>query len=85
METIPPLKKGDTGGFAFDFICRERSNFLNELQRRHRKGVSVVSYRYRLQRPIASPGLKKSGLIPLAVAGNFQVIFEGRACLVGFR
>ena len=24
METIPPLKKGDTGGFAFDFICRER-------------------------------------------------------------
>ena len=31
METIPPLKKGDTGGFAFDFICRERQNFLNEL------------------------------------------------------
>jgi len=24
MEIIPPLKKGDTGGFAFDFICRER-------------------------------------------------------------
>jgi hypothetical protein len=24
METIPPLKKGDPGGFAFDFICRER-------------------------------------------------------------
>ena len=24
METIPPLKKGDTRGFAFDFICHER-------------------------------------------------------------
>lgn len=24
METIPPLKKGDRGGFAFGFICRER-------------------------------------------------------------
>jgi hypothetical protein len=35
MEKIPPLKKGDQGGFEFDFSCCNRVDFLNELLRHH--------------------------------------------------
>ena len=28
LPMSPVYTKGDTGGFAFDFICRERSNFV---------------------------------------------------------
>src|SRR4029077_16816498 len=34
-EKIPPLKKGDKGGFEFNFSGCHRLDFLNELLRRH--------------------------------------------------
>ncbi len=35
MEKIPPLKKGDKGGFEFEFSRCHRLKFLNELLRHH--------------------------------------------------
>ena len=34
-EKIPPLKKGDKGGFEFNFSCCHRLDFLNELLSHH--------------------------------------------------
>jgi hypothetical protein len=52
---VPPLKKGDEGGFEFDFSCCHRLDFLNELLRHH---TSVMKLKFakevRVSRPSCS-------------------------------
>jgi hypothetical protein len=72
---VPPLKKGDEGGFEFDFSCCHRLDFLNELLRHH---TSVMKLKFakevRVSRPScsrkrASRSLEISGFrVALAIA-----------------